>query len=65
MFILQVNNKLSRYHIVPVTLIPIVVNIHRWQGITCLWKGVGSVLVIKGLTLAVQDLVSKITFWPK
>jgi len=30
-----------------------------------LWKGIGSALIVKGLTLAVEDVLSKITPWPK
>ena len=32
---------------------------------TVLWKGIGSALIVKGLTLAVEDVLSKITPWPK
>ncbi|KMQ97420.1 solute carrier family 25 member 46-like protein [Lasius niger] len=35
------------------------------QGINTLWKGIGSVLLVRGMTLAVEDLISKITPWPK
>ncbi|XP_063215619.1 mitochondrial outer membrane protein SLC25A46-like isoform X2 [Bacillus rossius redtenbacheri] len=55
----------ARYHLLPVTLVPVMVHLHGRQGITTLWKGVGSVLVVRGLTLAVEDLISKLTPWPK
>ncbi|KAJ9598718.1 hypothetical protein L9F63_010604 [Diploptera punctata] len=61
----QVHNASSRYHLVPVTLLPVIVHLHRRQGITTLWKGLGSVLMIRGMTLAVEDLISKFTPWPK
>lgn len=36
----QVNHRSRRYHLVPVTLAPIIVQLHRRQGITTLWKGI-------------------------
>lgn len=61
----QVHNNSHRYHLMPVTLLPVIVHLHRRQGITTLWKGLGSVLMIRGMTLAVEDLISKFTPWPK
>jgi len=49
----------------PVSLLPVIVHLHKRQGITTLWKGLGSVLMIRGMTLAVEDLISKFTPWPK
>ena len=49
----------------PVTLLPVIVNLNRWQGVSSLWKGLGSTLTVKGLTLGVEDLTSKFTPWPK
>lgn len=61
----QVNHNSKRYHLVPFTLFPVIVHLHQRQGITTLWKGIGSVLLIRGMSLAVEDLVSKITPCPK
>lgn len=61
----QVHNNSSRYHLMPVTFLPVIVHLHKRQGITTLWKGLGSVLMIRGMTLAVEDLISKFTPWPK
>lgn len=61
----QVNNISKRYHLVPYTLIPVIIKLHQRQGITTLWKGLGSVLLVRGLTLGIEDLLSKITPWPK
>jgi solute carrier family 25 protein 46 len=63
--VLQVHNNSSRYHLMPVTLLPVIVHLHKRQGITTLWKGLGSVLMIRGMTLAVEDVISKFTPWPK
>ncbi|XP_024082066.1 solute carrier family 25 member 46-like [Cimex lectularius] len=61
----QVNHNSYKYHLVPVTLVPIIMHLHQRQGITTLWKGVGSVLLVRGMTLAIEDLLSKVTTWPK
>ncbi|XP_066583696.1 mitochondrial outer membrane protein SLC25A46-like isoform X2 [Prorops nasuta] len=61
----QVNPVLRRYHLVPITLVPVIIRLHKTQGLNTLWKGVGSVLLVRGITLAVEDLVSKLTPWPK
>ncbi|KAL0131828.1 hypothetical protein PUN28_002997 [Cardiocondyla obscurior] len=49
----------------PVTLVPVIIRLHQTQGINTLWKGIGSVLLVRGMTLAVEDLLSKITPWQK
>ncbi|CAH0562117.1 unnamed protein product [Brassicogethes aeneus] len=61
----QVHHVSQKYHILPFTLLPAVLNLHTRQGLTTLWKGLGSVLLVRGMTLGVEDLVSKATPWPK
>ncbi|KYN37347.1 Solute carrier family 25 member 46 [Trachymyrmex septentrionalis] len=61
----QVNPSASRYHLMPITLVPVMVRLHQTQGINTLWKGIGSVLLVRGMTMAVEDLISKITPWQK
>jgi len=61
----QVNVESRRYHTTPITLLPVLVNLNRWQGVAVLWKGIGSSLIIKGLNLGVEDCLSKFTPWPK
>lgn len=61
----QVNPGATKYHLMPITLVPVIVRLHQTQGINTLWKGIGSVLLVRGMTLAVEDLISKITPWPK
>jgi solute carrier family 25, member 46 len=52
----QVHHNSRRYHLVPVTLLPVIVHLHRRQGITTLWKGIGSSLFVRGISLAVEDV---------
>lgn len=34
----QVHHNSKRFHLVPVTLVPVIVHLHRRQGVTTLWK---------------------------
>lgn len=61
----QVHNKSNQYHVLPINLVPVICHLHRHQGLTTLWKGLGSALLVRGMTLGVEDLLSKITPWPK
>lgn len=61
----QVHHNSRRNHILAVTLVPVVIRLHQRQGLTTLWKGLGSTLLVRGMTLAVEDLISKVTPWPK
>lgn len=61
----QVNMMSFRTHSTPFTLLPVIVNLNRWQGAGAMWKGIGSTLTVRGLTLAAEDLSSKFTPWPK
>ncbi|KAF7997924.1 hypothetical protein HCN44_009322 [Aphidius gifuensis] len=60
----QVNPNATTYHLVPITLIPVIIRLHHTQGLNTLWKGIGSVLIVRGLALMVDDFISKITPWP-
>lgn len=55
----------ERYHLVPITLVPVIIHLHQRQGVTALWKGLGSCLLVRGLSLAVEDVFTKFTPWPK
>jgi len=61
----QCHVESSRVHTTPLTLVPVFVNLYRWQGVAVLWKGIGSSLTIRGLTLGMEDCLSKVTPWPK
>ncbi|KAK4871619.1 hypothetical protein RN001_015743 [Aquatica leii] len=61
----QVHHFSKRYHIFPTTLVPVIYHLHSHQGLTTLWKGLGSTLILRGMTLGVEDLLSKVTPWPK
>jgi solute carrier family 25 protein 46 len=50
---------------VPFSLIPVVFRLVKSQGISVLWKGFGTVLLIKGVTMAVEAILSEIFDLPK
>jgi solute carrier family 25, member 46 len=52
----QVHHNSRRFHLVPVTLVPVIIHLHRRQGVTTLWKGIGSSLLVRGMSLAVEDV---------
>ncbi|KAJ8975679.1 hypothetical protein NQ317_019634 [Molorchus minor] len=61
----QVHHNSHRYHLLPFTLLPTICHLQQHQGLTTLWKGLGSVLLVRGMSLGVEDLISKVTPWPK
>ncbi|KAK7071696.1 hypothetical protein SK128_026186 [Halocaridina rubra] len=61
----QVNVNSQRYHVLPITLIPALIHMQGCQGLSAFWKGLGSVLTVRGVTLALEDCISKFTPWPK
>ncbi|XP_025411589.1 solute carrier family 25 member 46-like isoform X2 [Sipha flava] len=61
----QLHYASVRYHIVPFSLIPVVFRLVKSQGISVLWKGFGTVLLIKGVTMAVEAILSEIFDLPK
>ncbi|CAH1112501.1 unnamed protein product [Psylliodes chrysocephalus] len=61
----QVHQNAQKYHLQPFTLLPVMWRLYQHQGVTTLWKGVGSVLLVRGMSLGVDDLISKVTPWPK
>uniref|UniRef100_A0A6P4DXK3 Solute carrier family 25 member 46-like n=1 Tax=Drosophila rhopaloa TaxID=1041015 RepID=A0A6P4DXK3_DRORH len=61
----QVHNASKHYHLQPFSLLPSLVHLHRRQGLGTLWKGVGSCLLVRGMSCAIDDCISKLTSWPK
>ncbi|XP_017067824.2 solute carrier family 25 member 46 [Drosophila eugracilis] len=61
----QVYNTSKCYHLHPFTLLPSIVHLHRRQGLTTLWKGISSCLLVRGMSCAIDDVISKVTSWPK
>jgi solute carrier family 25, member 46 len=61
----QVYHNSRHYHIFPMRMVAVIVSLQRRQGIATMWKGLGSTLLVRGMSLAVEDILSKFTPWPK
>lgn len=57
----QVHYSSWNYRLEPLSIIPVTIRLLRTQQTSSLWKGVGSVLIVRGMTLAVEDVISKFT----
>ncbi|KAI5695774.1 hypothetical protein M8J75_003330 [Diaphorina citri] len=55
----QVHYSSWNYRLEPLSIIPVTIRLLQRQQASSLWKGVGSVLIVRGMTLAVEDVVSK------
>ncbi|XP_067137291.1 mitochondrial outer membrane protein SLC25A46-like isoform X2 [Centruroides vittatus] len=53
------------YHLTPFTLFPIMVKLERRQGIGTLWKGGGSIFIVRGLSVAAETALSEVTALPR
>jgi solute carrier family 25 protein 46 len=61
----QVHHNSKHHHILPVRIVPVICHLYARQGISTLFKGLGSSLLVRGMSLAVEDVLSKFTPWPK
>ncbi|KAL1234292.1 hypothetical protein TSPI_09291 [Trichinella spiralis] len=61
----QVNFKAAHYHRTPVTVIPIMYNVQHNQDFGSLWKGVSSSIVLRGISVASENLMSEALDYPK
>ncbi|XP_014790187.1 mitochondrial outer membrane protein SLC25A46 [Octopus bimaculoides] len=61
----QVHYNAKSYHLTPFTLFQIIVNLQQKQGSSALWKGVGSMFVVKGLLLGTETIIDETTWLPK
>ncbi|RWS18025.1 solute carrier-like protein [Dinothrombium tinctorium] len=57
----QVNESASRYHLTPFTVLPVIGQLEARQGFNSLWKGVGSVLITRGLQLSIESIIAEVT----
>ncbi|KRY42243.1 Solute carrier family 25 member 46 [Trichinella spiralis] len=61
----EVNFKAAHYHRTPVTVIPIMYNVQHNQDFGSLWKGVSSSIVLRGISVASENLMSEALDYPK
>jgi len=61
----QVHHNSKWFHTTPFSLFPVIINMHYHQSITSLWKGIGSKLMVRGITAATEAAISEFTPLPK
>ncbi|XP_041369430.1 solute carrier family 25 member 46-like [Gigantopelta aegis] len=61
----QVHHNGEWFHLTPFTLFQVMLNMQSHQGVTTLWKGFGSVFVIKGIFMVSETVISEVTPLPK
>ncbi|BFZ01765.1 hypothetical protein BsWGS_04804 [Bradybaena similaris] len=61
----QVHHAGAWYHLTPISLIQTVINIQRSQGGLVLWKGLGSVYIVRGIGMVSETVVSEVTSFPR
>ncbi|XP_038072465.1 solute carrier family 25 member 46-like [Patiria miniata] len=57
----QVNHHAYRYHLQPFSVVQVIVNLQRHQGIATMWKGLGSAFVVQGIGLGSETVISELT----
>lgn len=61
----QVHRNSKYYHLTPFTLFPIMIKLERRQGIGTLWKGGGSIFIVRGLSIVIETALSELTALPR
>nr|CAB3266185.1 solute carrier family 25 member 46 [Phallusia mammillata] len=57
----QVNYSGRKYHLMPFSLLRTAINMQRAQGITCLWKGIGSNLWVTAIEIGFETAISELS----
>ncbi|KAL5004222.1 hypothetical protein ScPMuIL_017678 [Solemya velum] len=61
----QVHFNAESSHLTPFTLFMVIYNLHRHQTGFILWKGIGSVFVVRGISMVSETVFSEFTPFPK
>lgn len=61
----QVHHRGVWYHNTPFTIVTVLVQLQRHQGMSSLWKGIVSVLMSKGILMVNETVISELTPLPK
>uniref|UniRef100_A0A1B6LDV1 Solute carrier family 25 member 46 n=1 Tax=Graphocephala atropunctata TaxID=36148 RepID=A0A1B6LDV1_9HEMI len=60
----QVRSDSEEYHITPLSLMPIVATLVHRKGFKVLFKGLFSIMVLRGVQLGIEQILSRLTSWP-
>ncbi|KAL8585086.1 hypothetical protein ACOMHN_013102 [Nucella lapillus] len=61
----QVHHNGRGHHLTPFTIVQTLLNLQRTQGGWTLWKGIGSVFVVRGINLVSENVISEVTPFPR
>lgn len=61
----QVHHSSGKKHLFPFTLVPVTINLVKAQGLGTVWKGLGSTLEVKGLSIGLEEVIAKLLSPPK
>lgn len=61
----QVHHAGYWYHLTPISLLQTFINIQRTQGGLVLWKGLGSVYIVRGISMVSETVISELTSLPR
>ncbi|CAL1534585.1 unnamed protein product [Lymnaea stagnalis] len=61
----QVHHAGYWYHLTPISLLQTLINIQRTQGGLVLWKGLGSVYIVRGIGMVSETVISELTSLPR
>ncbi|XP_074650437.1 mitochondrial outer membrane protein SLC25A46-like [Tubulanus polymorphus] len=61
----QVHHDSEWYHLTPFTMFTVIYTLQRNQSPATLWKGIGSVFVVKGISLVSEAAISEFTPFPR
>ncbi|KAK3773005.1 hypothetical protein RRG08_036338 [Elysia crispata] len=61
----QIHHAGAWYHLTPFSLLQTLINIQRTQGGLVLWKGLGSVYIVRGIGMMSESIISEVTGFPR
>ncbi|GFN80653.1 solute carrier family 25 member 46-like [Plakobranchus ocellatus] len=61
----QIHHAGGWYHLTPFSLLQTVINVQRTQGGLVLWKGLGSVYIVRGIGMMSESFISEVTGFPR
>ncbi|RUS77846.1 hypothetical protein EGW08_014398, partial [Elysia chlorotica] len=61
----QVHHVGGWYHLTPFSILQTVINVQRTQGGLVLWKGLGSVYIVRGIGMMSESFISEVTGFPR
>ncbi|KAK0057675.1 solute carrier family 25 member 46 [Biomphalaria pfeifferi] len=61
----QVHHSGYWYHLTPISLLQTVINVQKTQGGLVLWKGLGGMYIVRGISMVSETVISEVTSLPR